>query len=131
MIGSIETDFRRNMKKHFMIIMGLTLTVGSLAYADTPKGAKEPPTHLGTGATLPPQVLGQLDGILSYCKKIDPRDEDKYEKLHRLVIAGTNHRNPEETEKNKDYQASVELVRSVFSRMSASDALKLCKDAVK
>jgi hypothetical protein len=121
--------------KHFMIIMGLTLTFGSLAHADDRKPTKAvpvpAPSHASTGPTLPPQVMGQLDGILSYCKKIDPRDEDKFERLRRLVMASTSGKTSEVTEKNADYQASVELVRSVFSRMSPSDALKLCKDAVK
>jgi hypothetical protein len=135
-IGSIETGFRRNMNKHFMIIVGLTLTFGSLAHADErklpTKAVRVPaPSHVSTGPALPPQVMGQLDGILSYCKKIDPSDQDKYERLRRLVMASTSNKNAEVTEKNADYQASVELVQSVFSRMSANDALKLCKDAVK
>jgi hypothetical protein len=123
------------MKKQFLIILGLTLTFGSLAHADDRKPTKAipvpAPAHPGTGPALPPQVMGQLDGILSYCKKIDPRDEDKFERLRRVVMASTSNKNGEATEKNADYQASVELVQSVFRRMSASDALKLCKDAVK
>jgi hypothetical protein len=119
------------MQKHFMMIMGLTLTVGSLAHAaaSSPQHKDGPPSHAGTGTPLPPQLLGQIDGILSSCKKIDPRDEDKFEKLRRTLTSGTSH--SEALEKNPDYRTNFELMRSIFNSIPAADALRLCRDAVK
>jgi hypothetical protein len=111
------------MQKHLAMILGLTLSVASVAHTDSsPKQS---------GTPLPPPLLGQIDGILSACTKIDPRDEDKFEKLHRSLTAGTSHRDQEAMEKNADYRASFNLMKSIFSSMAADDALRLCKDAVK
>jgi len=119
------------MQKHFMMIMGLTLTVGSLAHAATssPQHKDGPPSHTGSAAPLPPQLLGQIDGILSSCMKIDPRDEDKFERLGRTLTAGSGH--SEALKKDPDYRTNFELMRSIFNSIPAADALRLCQDAVR
>jgi hypothetical protein len=121
------------MVNRCLLALGVALTVGSMAHAATP---------------LSPAIIGEVDGILSSCSKIDPRDEDKFEKLRRSlipahVVRDRNHQPPHGVghsddrdddrkvmEKNPDYRANFIWMQTVFKEMAPAEALKLCKAAV-
>jgi hypothetical protein len=119
------------MKNRFMIVLGLTLAGGSAAYAAPP---------------LSPTLLGEVDGILASCAKIDPRDEEKFQKLRQSLMPAENDRgrrrhvdrvsdrdskdDRESMEKDPGYRATFTLMQGIFNTMPPGDALKLCKDAV-
>jgi hypothetical protein len=104
----------RTMQKRMMMALGIALTVYSAARAETP---------------LSPQVLGQVDGILSFCKEIDPRDEQKFDGLRRLLTAGMSKRVLRESD-NADYRANFRLVQEAFRKRPRHEAKQLCRDAV-
>ncbi len=105
------------MKKQSMILAGLTFTVASAAHAAAPL----PP------ALLPPALLGEIDGILSSCISVDPRDDDKFEKLRKSYFAGVS---AESVEKNADFRAASTLLKNIFRQMPPDAALQLCKSGV-
>jgi hypothetical protein len=118
------------VRKRFLLALGVALAVGSMAQAATPP--------------LSPAIIGEIDGILSSCSKIDPRDEDKFEKLRRSLIPvrgvrDRNHQAPhganrddnrKEMEKDPSYRANFIWMQTIFKQMAPADALKLCKAAV-
>jgi hypothetical protein len=117
------------MRNRFLLALGVALTVGPAAHAAAP---------------LSPAILGEVDGILSYCSKIDPRDEDKFEKIRQSLIPHhvarvRAHEAPhgvdrdddrKEMEKNPSYRTNFTLMQSIFNSMPPDQALKLCKGAV-
>ena len=125
------------MVNRCLLTLGVALTVGSMAHAATP---------------LSPAIIGEVDGILSSCSKIDPRDEGKFEKLRQsLIPRGVRDRNDhsphgdgrdenrdkrkedddrKEMEKNPSYRANFNWMQTVFKEMAPAEALKLCKAAV-
>ena len=104
------------MQMQSMLLLGLTLTVGSLAQAAAP------PT---------PALMGEVNGILSYCKSIDRRDEDRFEKLGRSLSQGLSRHDLESREKDQNYRTNFGVMQSVFRSMSPDDALQLCRGAIK
>jgi hypothetical protein len=103
------------MKKQSLILLASTLAVGSLAHA----------------GPLPPALLGEVNGILSYCESVDRRDEDRFEKMEKSFAEGLSRRDLESMEKDQSYRANFSVMQSVFRSMPAGDALQLCKSAVK
>jgi hypothetical protein len=126
------------MRSRFLLALGVALAVGSMAQAATPP--------------LSPAIIGEVDGILSSCSKIDPRDQDKFEKLRRSLIPhGVPDRNRysphgdgrddkrdkrkedddrKKIEKDPSYQANFVWMQTIFKQMAPAEALKLCKAAV-
>ena len=104
------------MQKQSMILVGLTMTVGSVVHAAAP---------------LPPALLGELYGILSYCESIDRRDEDKFEKLERSYSQGLSEHDLDLIKKNPSYRTNFNLMQSIFRSMPAGEALELCRSAPK
>ena len=104
------------MLKQSMMLVGFTMTVGSMVHAATP---------------LPPAVLGEVYGILSYCESIDRRDEDKFEKLERSYSQGLSEHDLDLIKKNPSYRTNFSLMQSIFRSMPADDALDLCRSAPK
>ncbi len=126
------------MVNRCLVALGVALTVGSMAHAATP---------------LSPAIIGEVDGILSSCSKIDPRDEDKFEKLRRSLVPPTavpdsfdhsphgDGRNYDRDKRREDderkriendpsYKANFIWMQTVFKEMAPAEALKLCKAAV-
>ncbi len=101
------------MKKQSIILAGLTFTAASAAHAAAP---------------LPATLLGEIDGIVSSCVSIDPRDDDKFEKLRKSYFAGVS---AASVEKNPDYRAASTLLKNIFREMSPDAALQLCKSGLK
>ena len=116
------------MRNRCLLMLCAALTVGSAASAGTP---------------LSPAVLGEVDGILSACSKIDSRDEDKFEKIRQSLIPPASvrdrdhdikHANPQDNRKSMEsdpsYRANFLLIQGIFNNMAPDEALKLCKAAV-
>jgi hypothetical protein len=103
------------MQKQSMILLALAVTVGSLAHA----------------APLPPALLGEVHGILSYCESVDRRDEDRFEKMDKSFFQGISRHDRELIEKDPNFRANFSVMQSIFRAMPAGDALQLCKSAVK
>ena len=124
------------MVNRFLLALGVALTIGSMAHAATP---------------LSPAIIGEVDGILSSCTKIDPRDEDKFEKLRRSLIPvsgvrynesqhgdgrdGNREKRKEDDARKKmeqdpSYKTNFIWMQTVFKEMAPTEALKLCKAAV-
>jgi hypothetical protein len=104
------------MQRQSLVLIGLTLTVGSLAHAAAP---------------VSPALMGEMKGIFSYCESIDRRDEDKLEKLDRSFSKGLSRHDLESMERDQNYRANFSVMQSVFRGMSPDDALQLCRNAVK
>jgi hypothetical protein len=104
------------MQKQSMMLMGLTMTLGSVVHAAAP---------------LPPALLGEVFGILSYCESIDRRDEDGFEKLERSYSRGLSEHDLDLIKKNPSYRTNFSLMQSIFRSMPAGDALELCRNAPK
>jgi hypothetical protein len=100
------------MKKQSILVMGLTFTIGSLAHAAAP---------------LPTTLLGEIDGIVSSCVALDPRDDDKFAKLRKTYFAGVS---AASVEKNPDYRAASTLLKNIFREMTPDAALQLCKSGI-
>ena len=103
------------MKKQSLILLASTLVVGSLAHA----------------APLPPALLGEVSGILSYCESVDRRDEDRFEKMEKSFFQGISRHDRELLEKDPNYRSNFSVMQSIFRSMPAGDALQLCKSAAK
>jgi len=135
------------MQIRIILILTATLVVGSTAQAAPPAAP----------AALSPPALGLVNGILSYCIKIDQRDARKFESLRHSIIPGTgqgehdgNHHAKfeghdsmkdrdakgdhdrdawEAVQKDPNYLASFTLVQNAFEGMPANAALQLCLGA--
>jgi hypothetical protein len=103
------------MQRQSLVLIGLMLTVGSLAHA----------------APLSPALMGEVKGILSYCESIDRRNDDRFEKLEKTYSKGLSRHDLELMEKNQDFRTNFSVMQSVFRGMSPDDALQLCRNAVK
>jgi hypothetical protein len=130
------------MQNRFSLILAAALVVCSTAQAAAPSAR----------ATLSPAVLGEVDGILSSCIKIDPSDAAKFEKIRLSLIpvddrddsksehdskkgavARDGHESSdfwEKIQENPGYRANFTLMQSTFSNMPPAEALTLCKGAV-
>jgi hypothetical protein len=116
------------MQKRSLLILAAILVVGATAQSATPPAP----------AALTPAALGLVNGILSYCIKIDQADASKFESLrHSLIPAsgqgehdGDHDRDAwEAAQKDPSYQASFTLVENSFEGMPASAARQLCLGA--
>jgi hypothetical protein len=117
------------MRNRLLLALGLALTVGSLARAATP---------------LTPTFVGEVDGIISSCISVDPRDEDKYAKLrlamvphpgphlraHHVAQGRDDDEDRTQLQKDPGYKSSFTLMQSIFTGMPADEAVKLCKAAI-
>lgn len=103
------------MQKLSMVLPVSMLAIGSAAHA----------------APLPPALLGEVDGILSYCESADRRDEDKFEKMEKSFSQGISRHDLEALEKNADYRTNFSVMQSIFHSMPAADALQLCRSVAK
>jgi hypothetical protein len=103
------------MRKQLMMALGIALCFGSTARANP---------HVSS------QLLGWVDGIVSYCVYIDPRDERAYFKLRQKVIAGVTNSELETARGSAEYRAVYKLMYGIFHEMPHNDALRLCKAAI-
>jgi hypothetical protein len=102
------------MQKQSIMLVGLTMTLGSAVHAAAP---------------LPPALLGEVFGILSYCESIDRRDEDKFEKWEKSFSKGLSEHDLDLVKKNPSYQTNFKLMQSIFRSMPADQGLELCRNA--
>jgi hypothetical protein len=136
------------MQKRFLPILVATLVVVSTAQSATPPAP----------AALSPAILGFVNGILSYCTKIDQRDARKFEALRHAMIPSTGQSDHdgdhdakfkghdsmkdrdakgdhdrdawEAVEKDPSYQASFAQIQNTIESMPAGEALQLCLGAL-
>jgi hypothetical protein len=129
------------MHSRFLPMMTLAATLG---ISFTARSASPPPP-----APLSPALIGEVDGILSYCIKIDPNDANIFESLRRSLIPDGDRglkdhdakidqdskkdhdvkSDPESIEKDPSYQANFSMMKSIFESMPADEALRLCRGA--
>ena len=79
------------MHKQSLILLAVALTVGSFAHA----------------AAMPPALLGEVNGILSYCESVDGRDGDKFEKLAKSFSQGLSRKDLESLQKDPSYRTKL------------------------
>jgi hypothetical protein len=99
-----------------MMILAATLGVSFTARSASPPRP----------APLSPALIGEVDGILSSCTKIDPNDAKTFDSLRRSLIPDGDYGS---LEKDPSYQANFSLMKSVFESMPADEALRLCRGA--
>jgi len=121
-----------------------TLVVVSTAQSATPPAP----------AAQTPAILGFVNGILSYCTKIDQRDARKFEALRHAMIPGTGQGDHDAkfkghdsmkdrdakgdhdrdawaaVQKDPSYQASFTQIQNTLEGMPAGEALQLCLGAL-
>jgi hypothetical protein len=136
------------MQNRFLLILAATLVMSSTAQSAAPPAP----------ATLTPAMLGFVNGILSYCTKIDQRDAKKFDALRHAMIPGAGQGEHDgdhdakikgqDSMKNRDakgdhdrdaweavqkdpsYQESFTQIQNTFEGMPAGEALKLCLGAL-
>jgi hypothetical protein len=126
---AMHCNEERAMQNRILLALGVTLSIGSMAHAGTP---------------LTPAIIGEVDGILSSCAKIDPRDEEKFEKLRRSLVPddgehARDHKiqhdsdydeNRKKMERDPSYRTNFIWMQTIFKEMVPAEALKLCKAAI-
>ena len=121
------------------MILAATLSISLTARSASPSRS----------VALSPALIGEVDGILSSCMKIDPNDEKKFESLRRSLIPDAHGPQDHDSQKDRDskgdhdsksdqeslekdpsYRASFSLMKSIFESMPVSEALQLCRGAL-
>jgi hypothetical protein len=99
------------MNKRILLALGIALSFAATARA---------------GNALPPQLLAEVDAILSSCAEIDERDEAKFRALHRSLTAGASDRELDAVEKTPLFRDTFKAVQVVVRGMQRDDAMQLC-----
>jgi hypothetical protein len=99
------------MNKRILLALSVALWCGATARAGTP---------------LPPQILAEVDAILSSCVDIDGQDREKFRALQKSLTAGETDRQLAAVEKTPLFRETLKAVKDVVHGMPHGDALELC-----
>ncbi len=98
-----------------LVILGLSAVMAA-AQGDQPK------------APINNAALGQLEGILAYCAKIDTQSAARYQERSKLLTEGQPDKAVDEARKSKDYQDAKDQIDAQLGQAAASnEAAKSCK----
>jgi hypothetical protein len=74
------------------------------------------------------ESLGQTEGILGFCAKIDPQSAAKYREGANLLTRDESDKDVETARKSKEYHEAFDSTSAQFDKVPASDeAVKSCK----
>ena len=71
--------------------------------------------------------LGQIEGILSLCAKVDPDSAKTYKDSGALFVKGQPEKLVTEIRKSNEYKDARDSISKVLESVSREDALKACK----
>jgi hypothetical protein len=101
------------MKLRRILVSCVVLVVAQIALAEEP-------------ARPSGQALGMVEGILSKCAQIDPRDAARYRQQVKMVTQGVSAKVVAEVRKSDEYQQSYDAITESLSQVSDEDAIKAC-----
>jgi|SRR5579863_8072463 hypothetical protein len=106
-----------------------TLALCAAALADKPANPPSPPKPAGNDGSL-----GQVDAILNFCTRVDPRNEARYRQLRQLVsgnAGGEGDHDRDDGQKSDAYIAAYKAVSEVLEDVPRSAAVTTCQNALK
>lgn len=107
------------MKLQWMIF-ALALTTATVAHADS--------NRAGSARQIA-EAMGTIDGAVAYCVAVDPKDKQKFHKLHRdlvRLVQGMSDRGPDDDAKSPAYRAAFKAIQDEIRAKYAAEAPTLC-----
>jgi hypothetical protein len=99
------------MKIHRITYLGVALAIPQLATATVP---------------MPAQHLGQIEGILDYCGKVNPEGASKYKELKKLMDGDASANQLAEARAKKEYKDSYKDITDQFAKLPKESVVKQC-----
>jgi hypothetical protein len=104
------------LKFSVVLTAGAALVVSSLAQAVT-----KPNT------TLDPKSLAQIDGVLSYCSRIDARSSSNYLRGESMITNGHSDAEVSGLRHSGDYAASLAAINVQLGKVGINAGLGACR----
>ncbi len=99
------------MSIHRIMYLGVALAIPQLATATLP---------------MPSEHLGQVEGILDYCGKVNPEAASKYKELKKLMDGDASANELSEARAKKEYKDSYKDISDQFAKLSKEGVIKQC-----
>jgi hypothetical protein len=92
-------------------LLGITIVIPQLGGAQLP---------------FPIEVFAKFEGTLDFCAKTNPKDSEKYERLRKELMKGTDEEKVSEARKTREYKDAFAQAKSEFAKMPKEKAIAAC-----
>jgi hypothetical protein len=72
------------------------------------------------------QQLGAVWGVISYCSRVDPQHEERYEHKLRTVFPNVSEDAFERARQTPDFHRARETIESILNQNSRADGVQSC-----
>jgi len=82
-------------------------------------------------ADLPmsPEALGQVEGVLGFCARVDPGAKTRYEQQAEALRGAASRDDLEEARKSDAYRGAFDAVSEQLAKVDAASAVKTCRES--
>jgi hypothetical protein len=89
------------------------------------------PQLAGAKLSVPPQVLGLLEGRLDFCAKVDPDSAAKYMERKKEFAGDATKEELEKARSSSEYKEGYATSTTEIGKIPKDEAVKSCKDFLK
>jgi len=104
------------MRAFRLACLGLATVLPQLALAELP---------------MSPEALGQVEGVLSFCGRVDPGTKPRYEQQAQMVRGGATSEEIDAARKVDGYRQAYDGVSEQLSKLDPAAAIKTCRQAAR
>lgn len=85
-------------------------------------------SQLTMAEPVSPPSLGQLEGILDFCSKVDSKSAPKYHERAKAMLGETSEKDMAKARKSDDYKKAYDWISEELQKTPKQDATKACTD---
>ncbi len=141
----IKKHWGENMRLRFStsLITGAVLAVSSLAHAIQPKtssvtvktsasagntSVKVTPSPVGVAApSINVGALAQVEGILTYCGRVDPKSSEQYRQVLKAILSGLRESDIDDDQENPTFVSDERAVSAQLAKIPRSTGVSGCR----
>jgi hypothetical protein len=79
-------------------------------------------------AANPPMPTGAWQAIYDFCNKLDPKEQEDFNKEAKNLFAGLTPQQIATLRENGDYKRGYQVLVAVMSQLTHTDAVKACQN---
>lgn len=79
----------------------------------------------------PPQVIGQVEAIVTSCSQADRRSADEYQELERKATRNMSEKELADVRKSPEYKDSYDAMTAEFGKTPANKVVEACRTFLK
>jgi hypothetical protein len=83
-------------------------------------------------AKLPPKSsLGQVEGMLDFCARVDSQSAAKYDEYKKALVQGEPEKDVAEARTSAEYKESYDAISDALSKEQKDDVVKACNSLLR